>query len=364
MKLCYIIVKKYYGVKGKKYKLVMKHTDNVITYSKDIEDVYVNKWCYKYWNDKKCLALDEQARALIYMCVEILEKREFDSQKYKTQGLYIVLNNSNLGIEECKSISTSEEPLKYKKNRYDIGYKLASVNEVMLIFYATILFHANKENTDFFREQYVVRDYFKTYAYFACICPKIFCTLLFNQIYLLMLRLNEENSIEEIRKYLENTEILWKQYNYIISDEGNIVTSQKIINDFREIMGYNQEVLDVLADLEDLTSYGFLAFDYKEREAVEGGRIRKAAQGCEYFQYYLYLLRTFSLKDVKPENRLWESLKSLESQVEVLKNKLVEILEDLERNFTSIEDDSANIEEFMTNFITYCRNQAIQLIEV
>lgn len=346
-------------------QLIMSNVNTIEKNSKYFENVYVNKYCYKYWKDTKCLALDEQELSLILLCTEILEKRAFDPSNYTSKKLFILRKNIDWKSDECTYPILSAEDVKYKRNKYNLNFSMVSEGaEVLIAYYASILYWANADNTEDFNGMNFFRDYFKIYAYFAFICPKIFCTLLLNQMYIFMVRINEQCPLKVINEFLEQTNVLWKQYNYLISNSGNIDVSRKVINEFRDIMGYSEEAYESLNDIEEWTDYGFLAFDYKEREAIQGGRIRKAVQGIEYFQRYLFLLKNIKFKSIKSENKIWENIENLYEQTKTLRGELVTILKDMKKEVASVDDDSATIDEFMGNFLKFCKNEQIQLIDV
>lgn len=154
----------------------------------EFEKIYINE-CYEDTN-KKCLALDEQEFAAIQLCLEILEDPlgNFDRNNYEVvKGLFITLKENPLKGLACDDVRVREKLLKFKMIRTTPNYDLETAPDVFWLYYALLLLYANEDaTTEHGKTVYFERNYFRVYAYLACICPKVFCTLFFNEIFVFM----------------------------------------------------------------------------------------------------------------------------------------------------------------------------------
>ena len=76
------------------------------------------------------------------------------------------------------------------------------------------------------------------------------------------------------------------------------------------------------------------------------------------------MLKNIKFKSVKSENKIWENIEKLYGRTKTLRGELVTILKDMKKEVASVDDDSASIDEFMENFLNFCKNEQIQLIDV
>lgn len=333
--------------------------------AKEFEDIYKNS-CYKKDPDnEKCLALDEQELAIIYMCLETLvNSNGYDKNKYRTDGLFILLKDDLIGSDECNDLKISEQLLRYKKCIFDSNYSLKDISDYLLIYYAVLLFYANENHTEILSNK-SNRYYFKVYAYFACICPKTFSVLFFNQMYLFMEKTYSLNNVDMLNKYLDNTEMLWKEYNLLLEEEECIKISEQMINQFREILAYDKKkLIDNLIKFEDLRCEGFLAFDFREGDTIEESRYKKILNGIQYFKWYLVFLENRLSHNLAKENKVYEFIKNILKNAEQLDKKFCKLLKNKGDSFNRKEINFADMNEFFKSFRMFCNEELIYLIDV
>lgn len=351
MKICYVIVKKYCGMKGNnKDKLIMK--TEVDKFVKELEDMYENS-CFKKAikeGNGKCLALDEQELAIMHMCIEALVNEEgVDKNNYLSKGLFILLKNHNLGYSECTDDRVKEEPLKYKKFEESDEYMLDKMTQLLLVYYAVLLLYANDKNTGDYNEK-SKRRYFKVYAYFACICPKTFCVLFFNQLHLFMSKANKNLSSNELREYLEYTEELWREYISLLQNERRIEITGEVISQFSKIMAYNENVLyENLIQIEDLCDNRFLAFDFMGGDTLGVYRFEIVIEGIHYFWWYLEYLKD-EIKKRYSEESLLSTVEKVQDNAEDLTDVFSNFLEKNGTQYSKFKRKFDNIHGLLKRF--------------
>lgn len=301
---------------------------NIDKLVKELENIYENSCFYKAiqnGNDK-CLALDEQELAIIYMCIETLAMNEgLDINNYETRGLFIVPKNRSLITSVCSDNRVKNQPLKFKKFEYASNFQLEQMTQYFFVYYAVIIFYANDENTGDYNEE-VRRHYAKVYAYFACLCSKIFFTLFLNEIYIFMSKVNSQLPYKELYEYLEYTEELWEEYNALLKNKRSVEISEKVIDEFCEIMSCDEKALfRSWITIENLREDVFLAFDYMQGDTISSYRFKKILMGIEYFQDFLRCLKKDIEKNTFREETL---LKKIDNILEYAK-QLKLIFEDL-----------------------------------
>lgn len=333
---------------------------------KEFEEIYENSCLKKAVEagNRKCLALDEQELAIMNMCIECLERQEgINKDNYITRGLFILQKNVNWGNRECKHDRVKRQPLKYKRYSKGNNYKLENISQLLLVYYAILLLYANDENTgDYCGES--KRRYFMIYAYFACICPKTFSILFFNQIHLFMSKTSKQQRVDELREYLDYTDDLWKGYIQLLSNEKVTEISEEIITEFGEIMSYDEEVCyNECINIYNLREYGFLAFDFKSGDTLRGYRFKIVLTGIEYFKWYLKYLKDGVLKESFKEEYLLKTIDSILESAEKLKVIFESFLEKEEQQPDKFERQFDNIYGLLHNFYKYCEDK-VTLIDL
>lgn len=333
---------------------------NVDKLVKELEDIYENSCLMKAVEagNEKCLALDEQELAIIHMCIEGLEIQEgVNKDNYKSKGLFILPNNRNLGNDECPEDRVKNEPLKYKKFDNSGGYQLENMTELLLVYYAALLLFANDENTGDYNEE-SKRHYFKVYAYFACICPKTFSILFFNQIHLFMSNAHKQLPPDKLRNYLEYTEELWKEYNSLLLNERRIQVSEEVITQFSKIMSYDEEVFfDNLIQMQNLSEDGFLAFDFNGGDTLRGYRFKTILMGIEYFQWYLKYLKEEISKNSFREESLLNTIDNILEHAKTLGSIFEDFLRKEGEQPPIFVREFDSIYGLLNNFYGYCKNK-------
>lgn len=326
---------------------------------KELEDIYENS-CLKKAIEKgseKCLALDEQELAIMHMCIEELAGQEgIDKNNYSSRGLFILLKNRNLGSVVCTEDRVKEEPLKYKKIAEFDENILDKMTQYLLVYYAVILLYANDKNTGDHNEK-SKRRYFKVYAYFACICPKTFCILFFNQLHLFMSKAHKNLSYNELREYLEYTEELWREYNLLLQSENRIKIIAEVTSQFSKIMAYDEDIFfENLIQIENLRDDRFLAFDFMKGDTLGVYRFKMVLEGIQYFQWYLKYL-----KDEIPKYSFEDSLSStidrIQENTEILKSIFENFLEKKGVQARPFERKFDNIYGLLKHFYRYCNDK-------
>ena len=233
------------------------------------------------------------------------------------------------------------------------------MTQLLLVYYAALLFYANDENTGDYNEK-SKRRYFKVYAYFACICPKTFNIFFFNQLHLFMSKAHEEPSPDELRKYLEYTEELWREYNSLLHSERIIEISEEVITQFSEIMAYDEEIFfDNRIQIEKLTEIGFLAFDFKNGDTLRGYRFKTVLMGIEYFEWYLKYLKNEISKNSFREESLLNAIDRIMENVAMLKLVFEDLLKEEGVQPHHFERRFDNIYGLLNDFYEYCNNKVV-----
>lgn len=332
---------------------------------RELEDIYENSCLLKAVKEgnKKCLALDEQELAIMCMCIEGLGQQEgMTKGNYKSRDLFILLKNRNLGDDACADDRVKNEPVKYKKYDDPGGYQLDKMTQLLLVYYAALVLFANNENTGDYNEE-SKRHYFSVYAYFACICPKTFCVLFFNQIHLFMSKAHKQLPSDKLRKYLEYTEELWKGYTSLLLSERRIEVSEEVIGQFAEIMSYDEEVFfDNLIQMYNLSEDGFLAFDFMGGDTLRGYRFKTILDGIEYFKWYLKYLRDEILKNSFREENLLKKIDNILETAKILSGIFLEFLQKEGGQYSNFERRFDSIYGLLNDFHQYCNNR-VKLIE-
>ena len=328
--------------------------------AKEIEEMYINNCNINISGENRCMALDQQELAIVNLCLEeIGNKNGYDKEKYITRDLFILYKEDLIGKKECKDIKIAEQPLKFKKSKHNPKFSLEYVSEIFLLYYAVIIFYANDEGTKLYStvktENKSKRHYFKIYAWFACICPKIFNILFFNQIHLFITSTCDNDTINEIKEYLESTEELWREYNYLIGNEGSEETLGKVITKFLEIMEYNNEVMGMMKVFERIRHTGFLAMDYKNRDTHEGVMLKKAVKGIKYFQLHLSFLKEKLSCDSDGTSEINTHIEHIQEYTEQLEGEFCELLIEQNNDCDNIEAEIAtDMVENLKHFEAYC----------
>ncbi len=334
-------------------------TDKLV---KELEDMYENS-CFKKATEagnEKCLALDEQELAIMHMCIEGLAIQEgIDKNNYISRGLFILLKNRDLGGSVCVDNRIKEEPLKYKKFEEPDEYLLDNMTNLLLVYYAALLFYANDKNTGDYNKK-SKRCYFKVYAYFACICPKTFNILFFNQLHLFMSKAHKNLSPDELKIYLDYTDELWVEYNSLLQSERRIEISEEVITQFSEIMAHNEEIFfENRIKIENFREDGFLAFDFKGGDTLREYRFKTVLVGIDYFQWYLkYLKLEISENSFREESLLNKIDKILANTVK-LKSIFENLLENENVESVPFKREFDNIYGLLEKFYEYCNNKVI-----
>lgn len=333
--------------------------------SEELEKIYTNK-CYSVVRDINgepiCLGLDEQELAIIYMCMDILEnKTGYCKDNYKVDEMYILLKNSSISKYRCKNQKVQEQPLKMMELHEDSNYCFESTTNVLLTFYALILKYANCQSTYNFRNR-SIREYFKVYAYFACICPKIFATLFLNQINIFMSRMECETDKNKISMYIEDTKVLWEEYIYLFSKDGNRIIFGKIVEQYGKVV--NRDYISDLIDIEEMHTTGFLAFDYKGRTTVESAMLIRALKGIIYFQKFLFLLDLEQQKYDKVLGNIREDIEGIYKLTQKLYEQIKFLIDDLGNEYQEPSIVVSNTAELIEMFQRFCESQYVYLIDV
>ena len=333
---------------------------NVDKLVKELEDMYENSCLKKAVEagNKKCLALDEQELAIMHMCIEGIERKEgINKEKYISKGLFILLKNRKLGNSECKHERVKNEPLKFKKYENCDGYVLDNMTQLLLVYYAALLLYANSENTgDYHMES--KRHYFKVYAYFACICPKTFSILFFNQIHLFMSMASKQLPVDELRVYLDYTDSLWSEYNKLLQSKRRIEISEKIITQFSEIMSYDETVFfENRIQVEKLSEKGFLAFDFKAGDTLRVYRFKMILTGIEYFQWFLKYLKEEILRYSFIEEDIISKIDRILKNSEALRVVFGSFLEKEDGEPDKFVREFDNMYGLIQKFYKYCEDQ-------
>ncbi|XCP84040.1 hypothetical protein ABXS75_13280 [Roseburia hominis] len=321
----------------------------------EFEKIYINK-CYEDTN-KKCLALDEQEFAIIQMCLEILENKlgQFNKGNYKTKDLFVLLVDSPLNGEECSDRIVENLSLKVKMIKTTPGYDFETAPNVLWLYYALLILYANEDAT--IEHNTTIkskRNYFKVYAYVSCICPKVFCPLLFNQIYIFMKRTSEPQDIRILREYFIDTKELWKGYSELLQlDNRNLVVG-RLHSQFRRKMGGDTELVKKINEMDHLHSRGFLAFNYKGREPAEQNRLKRIIHGIEYFEKYLNFFEIELVRYVDNTDHLYEDMNEILLYAKKIKERICELLTLQEAVPDTIDNDFCDIGELIYQFEKYC----------
>lgn len=330
----------------------------------EFEKIYINK-SYED-TDKKCLALDEQEFAIIQMCLEVLEDKlgRFNKNNYKTQDLFVLLSDSLLNGEECHEAVVENLSLKMKMIKIDPNYDFETAPKALWLYYALLLLYANEEATIEHNSTIKLeRDYFKVYAYLACICPKTFCPLFFNHIYIFMKKTSEQQDIRILREYFIHTKELWKSLSELLQlDKRNYVVG-RIHSQFRIKMGVHPNLLKLIKRMDRSRSRGFLAFDYKGREPAEQNRLKRIINGVEYFEEYLNFMRSKLEKYIDEGDHLYEDMNEILVYAEKIKERICQLLALEDAVPDKINHNFCNIEELIYQFENYCSG-LITLIDV
>ncbi len=320
-------------------------------YVKELEDIYENS-CFKKAIDegnKKCLALDEQELAIMHMCIEELVNEDVDKNNYWSRGLFILLKNRNLGSIQCTDDRVKKEPLKYKKFEEPDAYILDKMDELLLVYYAVLLLYANDKNTED-RDERSKRRYFKVYAYFACICPKTFYVLFFNQLHLFMSKAHKAQSYDELIEYLQYTGELWEEYNSLLQSGRRIEITEKVISQFSRIMAYDErDFFENLIQIENLCDNRFLAFDFMKGDTVGQFRFRRVLKGIQYFWWYLEYLKD-KISKYPYEEILTSAIESVQKNVDILKTIFDGFVENEEPDPLPFEKDFDNMSGLLRSF--------------
>lgn len=333
--------------------------------SKDLEEIYEN-CCHIKREDKdeyKCLALDEQELALIHMCIEIMgSKNGYNKNNYTSKGLFIILKNNYLGNNECKEDKVAEQPIKYKKFEYINGYSIENASNLFLAYYGVLIFYANGYSTSDFRNK-SQRNYFKVYAFFACICSKTFNILLFNQIYLFMHKAHN-CSLVALKQYLMNTEELWLEYNRLMNAQERNNILGKLHGQFREIIAYDEETLYACTSkIYELCDEDFLAFDFMKGDTIPKARYSRIINGIEYFKCYLFFLK-YELKEKEIEDcMVFEQIENILNNAIQLDDVFCQLINNSKCELIKTTN-FINTDDLIKKFEKYCEEESIELINI
>lgn len=333
--------------------------------SEELEKIYTNK-CDCDMKDKKgeriCLGLDEQELAIIHMCMDILENRTgYNKEDYKVDEMFILLKNSPICKYRCTGEKVAKQPLKMMELRKDPSYCFESTTNVLFTFYALILKYANCQGTHNYKDK-SIREYFKIYAYFACICPKVFVTLFLNQINIFMKRIYVEDDKNKISNYVKDTKTLWEEYVYLFSEKGNKLIFGEIISQYGKVV--NRDHICDLINIEEMHTTGFLAFDYKGRSPVESAMLVKAIKGIIYFQHFLNLFKNEQLKYLKSEDEVIEDIESLYGLTKELYKQIKLFIDESGTDYRKPDIAAFNIEELLERFKRFCECNSVILLDV
>lgn len=349
---------------------MMNNKDKVDAFEK----IYEND-CYIKIADK-CLAVDQQEFALVYMCLDILDNRRgYGLDKYYTKDLYILPKEDFISTLECTIDKVKDLPLKVKMICLDSNYKTDDAPEALWIYYAALLLTANIDATS--THSGIIkskRQYFKVYAYLACICSKVFCALFFNNVHIFMTKINNEHFLDKIKKYIEDEKELWKEYDNLFAQNAHKDVTRKTLAHFRRVLK-NDSVVMHLLKIEQKRENGFLAFDYREENPSEKTKLLKVVKGIELFQDYL----TYLDKDMKVYK---DSVIHLMEDISDIKNYTKNVKERLEYLAEGYEEDEEinghnsldnilgeyryynNKEELLVAFEAFCGSAFVDLIKL
>ena len=222
--------------------------------------------------------------------------------------------------------------------------------DLLLVYYAVLMFYANDKNTKDHNEK-SKRRYFKVYAYFACICPKIFCVLFFNQLHLFMSKAHKNLSYDELREYLENTKELWREYNSLLQNERRIEITEEVISQFGEIMAYDENVFfENLIQIENLCDNRFLAFDFMEGDTLGEYRFKIVIEGIQYFWWYLEYLKDEIEKNYSFEENLINIIDKVQENAMNLKAVFEDFLQKMGIKASTFKRKFDNIHVLLKQF--------------
>lgn len=332
--------------------------------SKELEEIYENCCHKRREHTDKCLALDEQEVALIHMCLKILgDEGGYNKDDYTTQGLFILLKTRNWDKDECKEDKVAEQPIKYKKFEYIPDYSVENVSELLVTYYAVMLLYVNQNCTLDYQNK-LERNYFRVYAFFACICPKTFNVLIFNQIYLFMVK-TQGCSLNVLKKYLIYSKELWMEYNELMNENKRDEVIGYLFKQFREIIAYDESALYANASkLYELLNEGFLAFDFMSGDTIPEARYGKIVNGIEYFERYLLLLSTELKKASVEEKEVYEYIESILENIKCLCIFFEQLIEDAGVYKNQITKEFTDTKDLLKKFVLYCDAENITLLEI
>lgn len=339
---------------------------NIDKLVKELETIYENS-CFKKSievGNKNCLALDEQELAIIRMCVECLASQKgIDIDNYVSNGLFILLKHRDLGSSACTKDRVKAQPVKYKKYYIKSDYLLDNMTQLLFVYYAVLLLYANDENTGVYNKE-SRRHYFKVYAYFACICPKTFNTLFFNQLHLFMSNVNKQLPLEELREYLRYTDELWEEYRVLMSNNRRIEISEEVITQFSEIMSYDENVFfNNMIQMQNMSEDDFLAFDFMGGDTLRGYRFKTILTGIEYFQWYLEYLKDKIQEQSFNENDLIKMIDNILESSKELKHIFEDLLKAEGNDIPQFERTFDNVYELLIQFEAYC-TERVKVVNV
>lgn len=356
----------------------MNNKDKVEAFDK----IYEND-CYKTYEEEcyvkiadKCLAVDQQEFGLINMSLDILDnKKGYDIDNYYTKDLYILPKEDFISNLECTIDKVKDLPLRVKMICLDDNYKTEDAPEALWIYYAALLLTANIDATS--THSGIIkskRQYFKVYAYLACICAKVFCTFFFNNIYLFMERISHEQSLDKIKKYLEDEKELWKEYDNLFAQNAHKDVTRKTLTHFRRVLK-NDDVVNHLIKIEEKRENGFLAFDYREENPSEKTKLVKVLKGIDLFQDFM----TYFKKEMEiykdNVSHMMEDISDIESYIQNVKGRLEYLVEGYEEDKGISGQNSlenilgqfhyySNKEELLDSFGFFCDLAMIHLINI
>ena len=171
-------------------------------------------------------------------------------------------------------------------------------------------------------------------------------------------------SFDDLKKYLQYTEVLWKEYNTLLSNSKRILISEEIITQFSEIMSYDETVFfDNLIQMYDLSEDGFLAFDFMGGDTLRGYRFKIIINGIEYFKWYLKYLKIEISKNTFEEKNLLSLIDSILESASTLSNVFEDLLQKENAEIPTFERRFENIYTLIKEFCNYCQKK-VDLINI
>lgn len=331
-------------------------------YSKEIEDIYENCCNEKCYNFEKCMALDEREIAIIHMCMETLGNESgLNKENYVSKGLFILLKDYNIGSNECNEDHVKEETVKYKSFLKVPDFSIESKSNSLLAYYSVVLFMANYNCTGN-RADKIDRNYFKIYAYVACICAKTFNIFMLNQIYLFIIK-TKTCSMNDLKMYLAETEDLWTECCFLLTENNRKENVSKIIAQFMEIISYNEEAKYRNAGaLYNLLQEGFLGFDFINGDISPIARYRRILHGIDHFRCYLDFLKNDLQNNNMADQEICNKIDSILNKTKELDLFFSQLLRKEGDNVLKESLSFTDVYDLLNKFELYCGGESIPLI--